>query len=116
MGSLKRPDIAVAVSITYTKSVRPTKADLAAALRILRYLLHTPHVKITFTRSVAAPAFCAYVDTALTNAPKSRSRYDYIVCIYGAPVIWEIKYTSMVCLSTTEVEYVAAVHVVKSAI
>ena len=114
--SLTRPDIAVAVSIACTKSIRPTKADLAAALRILRYLLHTPHVKLTYIRSATAPTFCTYVDAAWANAPKSRSRYGYIVCIHGAPVMWETKCTTMVCLSTAEAEYVAAVHAAKSAI
>ena len=41
--SISRPDIAVAVSIACSKSIAPTKADLAAAIRILRYLLHTQH-------------------------------------------------------------------------
>ena len=114
--SLTRPDIAVAVSIACSKSIRPTKADLAAALRILRYLYHTPHIKLTFTRLLSAPLVCVHVDAAWANAPKSRSRYGYIICVYGSPVMWETKCTTMVCLSTAEAEYVAAVHAAKSAI
>ena len=49
--SVTRPDIAVAVGIACTKSKSPTKADLARAIRILRYLLHTPHIKLTLLRN-----------------------------------------------------------------
>ena len=113
--SVTRPDIAVAVSIACSKSAKPTKADLAAAIRILRYLLHTPSVKLTFCKS-AAPAIFVFCDSAWANAPKARSRFGYIVCIHGCPVMWESKLTTMVCLSTAEAEYIAAVHASKSAL
>ena len=44
--SLTRPDVAVAVSIVCSRSANPTKADLAKAMRILRYLLRTPEVEL----------------------------------------------------------------------
>ena len=115
--SLTRPDIAVAISIACSKSIRPTKADLAAAIRILRYLLHTPHIKLHLLRSSSSlPLVYVYVDAAWANAPKSRSRYGYIVCVYGIPIMWETKVSTMVCLSTAESEFVAAVHAAKSAL
>ena len=113
--SVTRPDIAVAVSIACAKSAKPTKADLAAAIRILRYLLHSPSIKLTFVKS-SAPVILVFCDSAWANAPKARSRFGYIVCIHGCPVIWESKLSTMVCLSTAEAEYVAAVHAVKSAL
>ena len=115
--SLTRPDIAVAISIACSKSTCPTKADLAAAIRILRYLLHTPHVKLTFRRPKdGSPRVCAYVDAAWSNAPQCKSRFGYIVYVFGCPIIWESKITTMVCLSTAEAEYVAAVHAAKTAL
>ena len=115
--SLSRPDIAVAVSIACSKSANPTKADLTAAIRILRYLLHTPHIKLQLIRSSnPVPLVATYVDTAWANAPKSRSRYGYIICVHGIPIYWETKITTMVCLSTAESEFVAAVHAAKSAL
>ena len=115
--SLTRPDIAVAISIACSKSINPTKADLAAAIRILRYLLHTPHIKLRLLRSsTPCPLVAVYVDAAWSNAPKSRSRYGYMVCVRGIPVLWETKITTMVCLSTAESEFVAAVHAAKSAL
>ncbi len=57
-----------------------------------------------------------YVDSAWCNAPKARSRYGYLVCVHGCPVIWETKLTTLVCLSTAEAEYVAAVHATKTAL
>lgn len=63
--SVTRPDIAVAVGIACTKSKSPTKADLARAIRILRYLLHTPHIKRTLKRPTAATRRIAvFVDSA----------------------------------------------------
>ena len=115
--SVTRPDIAVAVGISCTKSKSPTKADLARAIRILRYLLHTPHIKLTLKRpTTATRRITVYVDSAWCNAPKAHSRYGYLVCVYGCPVFWETKLTTLVCLSTAESEYVAAVQATKTAL
>ena len=74
--SLTRPDIAVAISLACSKSVHPTKADMAAAIRILRYLLHTPHVKLTFRRPADRTLrVCTYVDAAWSNASGCNSRF-----------------------------------------
>ena len=62
------------------------------------------------------PVVAVYVDAAWANGPKSRSRYGFVVCVYGCPVMWATKLTSMVCLSTAEAEYFAAVQAVKSAL
>ena len=83
-----------------SKSVSPTKADWNAALRVLRYLLSTPDRVLTFVPpSPKVPAVAAYVDAAWANAPRSRSRYGLIVCVYGCPVLWITKLTSIVCLN-----------------
>ena len=115
--TVSRPDISVAVSIVCSKSINPTHADWNAALRILRYLLATPHRALTFVPpSPTVPVVATYVDAAWANAPRSRSRYGYIVCVYGCPVMWATKLTSIVCLSTAEAEYFAAVQAAKSAL
>ena len=115
--TISRPDVSVAVSIVCSKSVSPTKADWNAALRVLRYLLSTPDRVLTFVPpSPKVPAVAAYVDAAWANAPRSRSRYGLIVCVYGCPVLWITKLTSIVCLSTAEAEYFAAVEASKSAL
>ena len=98
--TISRPDVSVAVSIVCSKSVSPTKADWNAALRVLRYLLSTPDRVLTFVPpSPKVPAVAAYVDAAWANAPRSRSRYGLIVCVYGCPVLWITKLTSIVCLN-----------------
>ena len=114
--SISRPDVAVAVSIACSKAISPTKADLNAAIRILRYLFHTGDIRLTFRKHINAPPVSVYVDAAWSNAPKSRSRFGYLVCIFGCPVMWCTKLTTMVCLSTAESEYIAATQAVKSAI
>ena len=111
------PDIAVVVSLVCSKSVNPTKADWNAAIRVLRYLLATPDNALVFPRPHPdCPVVAVYVDAAWANGPKSRSRYGFVVCVYGCPVMWATKLTSMVCLSTAEAEYFAAVQAVKSAL
>ena len=115
--TVTRPDIAVAVSLVCSKSVNPTKADWNAAIRVLRYLLATPDNALVFPRPHPdCPVVAVYVDAAWANGPKSRSRYGFVVCVYGCPVMWATKLTSMVCLSTAEAEYFAAVQAVKSAL
>ena len=89
--SLTRPDVHVIVAISRVcaRSARPTKADLASALRILRYLLHTPDIKFTFARSPSPTTLVAvFVDQdGRMHETKSRSQYDYMVCIGGMPVM-----------------------------
>jgi hypothetical protein len=115
--TITRPDIAVAVAIACTKSVRPTQADWNAAIRILRYLFHTLQLCLCYTPAAEnAPLIATYVDSAWGNARKSRSRYGFLVLILGNPVLWLSKVTTMVCLSTAEAEYYAAVHAAKSSI
>ena len=68
--SISRPDIAVAVSIACSKAVSPTKADLNAAIRILRYLLHTPHVRLTLRKHVSPPPSQCLRRRSLVQCPK----------------------------------------------
>ena len=105
----------MAVSIACSRSANPTKADLAAVIRILRYLLHSPSVKLTFHRQPSTkPAIIVYVDAAWSNAPKCRSRYGYGICVNACPIMWETRVTTMVCLSTAEAEHVASVRAAKT--
>ena len=64
--TISRPDIAVAVSKACARSMCPTKADRSAAIRILRYLLTTPEVKLTMSRknNPRHTAVTTYVDAA----------------------------------------------------
>lgn len=109
------PDIAVAVSLVCSKAKSPTRADQKSGIRILRYLLGTPDVKLTYVSSTTGTLpVSASVDAAWANAPKARSRFGYMINIYGNPVLWVTKVSSMVCLSTVETEFVAAVHAGKA--
>ena len=114
---ITRPDVATAVVIACSKSAKPTQADWNAAIRILRYLLHSADRKLTYTSPPNDVATVStYVDAAWANAPKAKSRYGYIISVFGNPVLWKSKTTTMVCLSTAEAEYYAAVEASKSSL
>ena len=115
--TISRPDIAVAVSKACSASKSPTRADWKAAIRILRYLLTTPQVTLTFTRPKSLkPAVAVYVDSAWANEAESKSRFGFAVLVYGNPVLWKTCVSKMVCLSTAEAEFVAAVEACKAAL
>ena len=115
--TISRPDIAVAVSKACAVSKSPTRANWKAAIRILRYLLSTPSVTLTFTRPRSlTPAISVYVDSAWANENESKSRFGFAVMVYGNPVLWKTQVSKMVCLSTAEAEFVAAVEACKAAL
>ena len=115
--TISRPDIAVAVSKACAVSQSPTRADWKAAIRILRYLLSTPKVTLTFTRPKSlTPAVAVYVDSAWANEKESKSRFGFAVMVYGNPILWKTQVSRMVCLSTAEAEFVAAVEACKAAL
>jgi hypothetical protein len=88
-------------------------AHWRAAIRILRYLLATRNLALTYNISVRAPAVCAFTDAAFGNENGGRSRYGYVVFVAGCLVSWSTKTTTMVCLSTAEAEFVAATEAAK---
>ena len=95
----------------------PTVADRNAAIRILRYLYTTRNKVLTYHRStVPLPPVATYVDSSYGNEPGARSRYGFVVCLYGCPVAWKSKKSTIVALSTAEAEYDAAVEAAKTSL
>ena len=113
--SLTRSDIEVTVSLACSRSVNPTKVNLTTVICILRYLLHTPHVKLTFSKSYTDKYVTqVFTDVVWANEIEGKSRYGYLICLYGYSIMWETKLTTMVFLSIAESEYIVAVNEAKT--
>jgi hypothetical protein len=126
-----RPDIAVATTICAKFAHNPGKEHLAAAKRILRYLLGKPrlcltygggqttHVKDRFMFSPRCPAnlhFCGFTDSDWAgDCDNRKSTTGYIFFMNGGPVCWKSKLQSCIAQSTAEAEYIAASQAAKEA-
>jgi hypothetical protein len=105
-----RPDIGHAVNMLTRGLSAPTKALEKACMRVLRYLKGCPGLGITFGGDPAARTLAAYCD-ADWGGPSSgdgHSTTGWLVKIGTGPVSWCSKKQSIVALSSTESEYIAA--------
>ena len=110
---VSRPDVAAPVSMCARFLAAPTCAHLDAALRVLRYLLTTQSLALTYTRT-PSPRLAAYVDSSWAGDPDTRrSRYGFAVYFGLALISWRSKLPACVSLSSAEAEYVGATEVCK---
>ena len=108
-----RPDIAYAVS-RLAQTVRdPSPADFQAAARVLRYLNGTRSLGIHFCKDKDKPTLRGYVDSTWGDYIDGKSHSGYVLT-FGGPIDWCTKKQSMVCLSSSEAELIAAVDAGKS--
>ena len=114
--TITRPDISTAVSRACRHSKSPTLAHWRAAIRILRYLLSTSDLSITYPIRRRPVTVCAYADTAYGNESGKRSRHGHAVFLSGCIVSWLTKATTAVCLSTAESEFVEATEAAKDVV
>ena len=110
---ITRPDVATPVSMCARYLAEPTKAHLNYAFRILRYLIHTQRLCLTYSYT-PNPILEAYVDASWAdNKDNRRSRFGYAIYFGNALISWRSKLQKCVCLSTAEAEYVGATEVCK---
>ena len=108
---LTRPDIAVAVNECYKYMHEPGKAMWTVAKRILRYLKHTKHYKLTLKAKELknGQRTMAFVDSSYADCPDTRrSRYGFIILYNGSPIAWKTRMQKCTAQSTAEAEYYAA--------
>jgi transposase InsO family protein len=114
-----RPDIAYAVSVLCRFISNPGWPHWLAAKHLLRYLKGTQDAALVYRRDAfdSTNVFSAYCDADHAgNADNGRSTGGYVITIAGAAVSWASKLQSIVALSTTEAEYIAAVEGAKEVI
>ena len=114
MGSLiyvmvcTRPDIAHAVGTVSRFLSNPGKEHWEAVKWILRYLKGTSKVCLCY--GGCDPVLEGYTDADMAGDLNSRkSTSSYLYTFAGGAVSWQSRLQKCVALSTTEVEYIAAV-------
>ncbi|KAE8683046.1 hypothetical protein F3Y22_tig00111220pilonHSYRG00128 [Hibiscus syriacus] len=110
-----RPDIAQAVGVVSRYMTNPGKEHWNTVKRIMRYIKGTSNVALCYGGSNLL--INGYVDSDYVgDLDKSKSTTGYVFKVAGGDVSWVSKLQSVVAISTTEAEYVAATQASKEAI
>lgn len=105
-----RPDIAYAVGVLVRFSKNPGKRHWRAVKHLFRYLKGTLDLKLTYSPSSSRELFSTFTDADHGGNPDNgRSTSGYVIKMGTGAVSWSSRLQSIVTLSTTEAEYVAAV-------
>lgn len=105
-----RPDIAFSVIVLTRFLKAPKSSHWTAVKRIIRYLIGTKSLALTYSRSASTETkpigFC---DSDWARDPMDRKSVSGFVFIFaGAAITWKVKRQTVVALSTAEAEYLAA--------
>jgi hypothetical protein len=105
-----RPDLAQALGLVNQFCSNPGVEHWTAAKRILRYIKGTIDYGITFDGNKETEVqLNGYVDADWGSNPNGRkSQSGYLFTLCGGVISWASKKQSVVALSSTEAEYVAA--------
>jgi len=110
-----RPDIAQAVGVVSRFMADPGREHWNAVKRILRYIKGTSDVDLCYGGSEFIVK--GYVDSDFAgDLDKKKSTTGYVFTLAGGAVSWLSKLQTVVALSTTEAEYMAATQACKEAI
>ena len=104
-----RPDIAYSVGVLAKFSENPTETHWKYVQRVLRYLKSTINFGLKYHRLSENTEIVGYCDADWGGDENNRRSTSGIVMLLGNSLInWSSKKQSMVALSTTEAEYIAA--------
>jgi transposase InsO family protein len=110
-----RPDIAQAVGAASRYMANPGREHWNTIKRILRYIKGTSDAALCYGGSEFTVR--GYVDSDFAgDLEKRKSTTGYVFIIAGGAVSWVSKLQTVVALSTTEAEYMAATQACKEAI
>ena len=102
------PNIAHVVGVVSKFMSNPRKEHWAAIKWIIWYLKGTSRVSLCF--GLGEPMLDGYIDANMSgDIDSSKSISGYLMTFSGGASSWQSKLQKCVALSTTEVEYVAAV-------
>jgi hypothetical protein len=110
-----RPDILYAVITLAQFTKNPSSTHWTAVKRVFRYLKGTINYKLTYggRNQEWNSEVTQYVDSDWASNPHRKSISGYVFKIAGGAVAWSSKKQTTIALSSTEAEYVAAVHATK---
>ena len=109
-----RPDIAFAVATVARFTANPGPVHWEAVKRIYRYLASTCDLWLSYGETKRT--LMGYADADGSMAEDQRAITGYAFLIDGSAVSWLSKQQEIVSLSTTESEYVTAMHGMKEAL
>ena len=109
-----RPDISFCVTSLSRYNQSPLTMHLTAAKRVLRYLKHTKHYRLHYSRDWTK-SLAGFTDSDW--AGRIATRKSIGGCVFfgyhgtgttkSGPIHWQVKTQSVVALSTLEAEYIA---------
>ncbi|TFY53388.1 hypothetical protein EVJ58_g9480 [Rhodofomes roseus] len=107
-----RPDLSYPIQLLSRFMANPGYSHWRALKRVLRYLKGTLEYGITFDGNhLAGLQPTVYSDASQGDCTDTgRSTHGHVVMMAGGPVSWSSRRQEVVTLSTTEAEYIAAVH------
>ena len=112
-----RPDISYAVGVLARFNKNPGIEHWKAVKHLFRYLKGSLDYKLVYGPSDSPALFTTYTDADHGGDPDNgRSTGGYAIIIGGGAVSWSSRLQSVVSLSTTEAEYIAAVEAGKEII
>ena len=115
-----RPDIAHAVGVLSRFMSNPGKEHWTAVKRVFRYLRGTSDYGLCYQGRPGLEIMLdirGFVDADWAgDLDQRRSTSGYVFSLFGGAVSWMSKRQSVVALSTTEAEYIAATHASKEAV
>jgi hypothetical protein len=121
--TISRVDLAYIVSSLARYVNNPHNYHMAAAIRVLQYLVGREHYSLTFSREDADDNnsskhhFVIYSDSNWGGDKEDRKSVSGWISMYnGRPISWQSKKQSTVALSSTEAEFYALSEAVKEAL
>ena len=112
-----RPDISYAVGVLARFNKNPGIEHWKAVKHLFQYLKGSLDYKLVYGPSDSRQLFTTYTDSDHGGNPDNgRSTGGYAIIIGGGAVSWSSRLQSVVSLSTTEAEYIAAVEAGKEII
>ena len=104
-----RPDLAQSVGALSHHTATPGQHHQTALKRVYRYLRGTSEYGITYNGKLSDPDPQVYCDADWANDPNDRKSISgYVAMMCGGAVSWSSKKQSVMALSSTEAEYIAA--------
>ena len=107
-----RPDISFPVGVLSKFLSYPTNEHWTSAKRILRYLLGTMDMSLVFNREDNL-SIVGYCDADWASSFDRKSTTGYCIFVGGNSVSWKSKKQSVVALSSTESEIIAATETIR---
>src|SRR5258705_568791 len=112
LATATHPDIAHTVSVLCRFNNNPRMYHWTAVKHLMHYFKGTVDLKLTYAPSPSRSdeSFVTYTDADHGGDPDTtRLTSGYLLCIGTGAVSWSSKLQTLVALSTTEAEFIAAV-------